>query len=202
VKIMETEGKDGFPKEVVELAYPSPKISDLVEFLADNPGPLVVAANSPRLIELAEKALNDHQITTTKIIGGMTDMEKHTANRWFQDGQVRVIFINSAGSESINLTAADTIFFLQPDPSFRSREQKIGRVDRMGQVSPVRTVVSVAPGTVEERLYRLGNEKEERAGQVTRDADLLRWMIQGDDHDSPVPGGAQLRLPAGHNQPE
>jgi SNF2 family DNA or RNA helicase len=184
IEMIDGEDAQGFTQQHVELALPSSKVSDLAEFLEDNPGPLVVAANSPRIVELAERKLAAMKITHCKIVGGMHDSDKYQAMRWFQDGQCRVIFITSAGSESITLTAADTIYFLQPDPVFISREQKIGRIDRIGQQSAVRVVYALSRGTVEPGLYKLGDEKESRANAVTMDADLLRWIVAGaEDHD-------------------
>jgi SNF2 family DNA or RNA helicase len=181
LEIYDGEDEAGFTKAGGKMVLPSNKVDDLLEFLEDNPGQLVVAANSPQLIELAERKLHTAKITTAKIIGGMSHEAQYQAQQFFQNGQVRVILINSAGSESIDLQAASTIYFLQPDPSYRSREQKIGRVDRYGQQLAVRHVYAISPGTVDERLYRLGDEKEERAAQLTRDPDLLRWMITGEE---------------------
>lgn len=189
LEITEGETRDGFAAQDVRLAMPSNKVSDLAEFLADNPGQLVVYANSPSLIELAERKLAELKISYCHITGGMTPEAMNQAEQWFQRGDVRVIFINEAGSESITLTAASTIFFMQPNPSFRGRDQAIGRVDRVSQVNPVRVVHSISPGTVDERMYALGCQKEERHQQVARDADLLRW-IMGEDEPA-----AQAALP-------
>jgi SNF2 family DNA or RNA helicase len=186
IELVDGEDRDGFTTQKVELTLPSSKVDDLMEFLSDNPGQLVVAASSPRLIELAERKLAAAKISHCKIVGGMSEGDKYQAARWFQDGQCRVIMITDAGGESITLTAADTIYFLQPEPSFLKRDQKISRVDRIGQPNAVRVVYSITPGTVEERLFQLGNDKEERAGSVTRDADLLKWIVTGDDHGDRV----------------
>jgi SNF2 family DNA or RNA helicase len=137
-------------------------------------------------------------------VGGMTPARQDAARDLFQSGEVRVIFITAAGAESITLHRADTIYFIQPDPSFRSREQKISRIDRIGQKNAVRVVYAITPGTVDERLYELGNEKEERAEQVTRDADLMAWILGKDQdhvksqapHQAPPPQ-EQLPYPAG-----
>lgn len=176
------EDRAGFTTQAIELVFPSNKVTDLTEFLDDNPGQLVVAANSPRLIALAEKRLGELKIPCTKIIGGVGDASKHERIRWFQEGQVRVIFLTSgAGGEGVTLTASDTLYFMQPNPSFLATDQMIGRVDRIGQHNPVRVVYSISKGTVDERLYKLGTDKAERAMQVTQDAGLLRWIIAGDE---------------------
>lgn len=186
VETRDGEDAQGFTRQLVDLALPSSKADDLLDYLSDNPGQLVVAANSPRLVELAEQKLASAKITHCKIIGEQNDIEKYRAQEWFQAGDCRVIFITKAGSESITLTAASAIFFLQPQPSYLAREQAIGRVDRIGQQFPVQVIHSITPGTVEKGLYLLGNAKEERAGSVTSDKDLLRWIAEGGEDREPA----------------
>ena len=185
IKLEDGEDPFGFTRQVVELESPSNKADDLLDFLGDNPGQLVVAANSPRLIKLCEEKIGAQKITSVKLVGGQSPAERHGYIEAFRDGKVRVCFLTAgAGGEGIDgLQVADTIFFAQPNPSLLQREQTIARLDRIGQASPVRVVYSITPGSVEEGLHELGNRKEERANAVTRDADLLRWILQfeGDD---------------------
>jgi SNF2 family DNA or RNA helicase len=185
LEVVEGEDADGFTTQNPRMVMPSSKVADLIDFLEDEEGQLVVAANSPQLVALAEKALAVKKITNCKVVGGMSSDAMDQSVDWFQRGACRVILITAAGAESITLTAAHTIFFMQPDPSWRSREQKIGRIDRIGQrghpQGGVRVVYSITPKTVEERLFALGEQKGERAAQVTQDAEMLRWMIGGGD---------------------
>jgi SNF2 family DNA or RNA helicase len=181
IKADEGEDPYGFTKQLITLASPSNKVTDIMEFLSDNPGPLVVAANSPQLIELAGTRMTAEKMPWSKVTGGMSDYDKDQAVQAFQAGHARVIFITKAGGEGITLTRASAIYFAQPDPSFLSREQKIGRVDRIGQLAPVQPVYAITPGTVEVRLYELGCEKAERSESVVRDPDLIKWILGGDD---------------------
>ena len=194
LEINEGEDAEGFTVLQPRMILPSSKVADLLDFLEDEQGQLVVAANSPQLVALAEKALSAKKITNCKIVGGMDADEMDQAVTWFQRGDCRVIFITAAGAESITLTAAHTIYFMQPDPSWRSRDQKICRIDRIGQQGHpqggVRIVYSITKDTVEERLFQLGEEKGERAAQVTQDPNLLRWLISGDEEKA-----QQLTIP-------
>ena len=177
----DTEDADGFTRPGVIPALPSNKADDLAEFVQDTDDQVVVALNSPHLAALCGRKLDAAKVTHTAITGAMTPQQRYDANRAFLDGQARVIFITAAGGESIDLQVSHTIVFLEPDPSYSSREQKIGRVDRWGQEHGVRVVNCLSPGSVDERLYQLGNEKEERAAQVTQDAELIRWLIGNED---------------------
>ena len=177
------EDSQGFTEDRYKLALPSNKVNDLLEFLDDTPGQVLVAAISPALIELAERKLHEHKITTARIVGGMSPEQQYQAQQWFVNGDVRVMFINVAGAESIDLQVADTIYFMEPDTSFLQREQKIGRIDRYGQTRAVRQVYALTPGTVDRHRYQLGCDKAERHDAVARDPDLLRWILSGETVD-------------------
>jgi SNF2 family DNA or RNA helicase len=181
LEVRDGEDSDGFTRQDVRMAMPSSKADDLLDFLDDNPGQLVVSVNSPQLLRLCAGKLDARKITSCSIQGGQSPVERDQAVQWFQSGDCRVILLSAGtGGEAITLTASDTLLFLQPNPSHQVTEQMIGRVDRIGQENPVRVVYSITPGTVEERLYQLSRDKHARAGQVTRDPDLLRWMVTGD----------------------
>lgn len=173
------EDEQGFTRPLYRLVLPCPKADDLLEFLSETDDQVVVAAISTELIALAERKLHDAGISFTHIIGGMSAEAQYEANMAFLGKQVRVIFISSAGAESIDLQSSATIYFLEPDTSFLAREQKIGRVDRYGQMFPVRQVYALSPGTVDLHRYKLGCEKAERHDSVARDPDLLRWILTG-----------------------
>lgn len=185
VEIIEGETTAGFTDELVKLCLPSNKADDLLDFLEDNEGQWIVTCFSPDLVELCARKLDTAKIAHTRIVGGMSMDQKDVAAQLFQSGpEVRVIFITAAGGESIDLQAARGIVFLQPDPSFIMREQKIGRADRRGQQWPCRTVYMISPGTADQRLYDLGCEKEERHVTVTRDAEMMRWVLGGGDFEA------------------
>ena len=177
VKVEEGETADGFTAQNVRLALPSSKVADLLDFLAGETGQWVVAVNSPMMLDLAAAKLKDAGITHTAIVGGMSYAAKDAAAQAFQNGEYRVIFVNSAGNEAIDLQAGEGVFWLQPNPSFTYREQMTGRVDRWGQRGEVRQVWCLSPGTVDIRLYELGLSKEEQHQQIVRDKDMLRWIM-------------------------
>jgi SNF2 family DNA or RNA helicase len=185
IETTDGEDADGFYRQNVKMTAPSNKVDDLVDFLDDNPGQLVVCMNSPQLLKLCESRLAAEKVTHCSIRADMPAVARDQSVQWFQSGECRVILMTGrTGGEAITLTASDTVLFLQPDPSFFVNEQVIGRVDRIGQENPVRLVYSIAPDTVESRLFFLSQDKTARADQVTRDADLLRWIITGDDEPS------------------
>jgi len=188
IETQDGEDADGFTTQLVKMTTPSSKVDDLIDYLGDNPGQLVVCMNSPQLLRLCESRLAAEKITHCSIKAEMGPAERDRNVQWFQGGECRVILMTGrTGGEAITLTASDSLLFLQPDPSFFINEQVIGRVDRIGQQYPVRVTYAITPGTVEDRLFQLSTEKTTRAEQVTRDPDLLRWVITGEETDQDAP---------------
>ena len=167
------------PNAVVDRVLPSHKISDLLEFLADEDprSQWIIGCNSPAMAALAEGKLADAKITFTHILGGMTYQAKDAAALMFNQGDARVIFVNQAGRESIDLPAAEGVFWLEPNPSYVHREQIEGRGDRFGRTTPMRRVYSLTPGSVEIRLHQMGDDKEGKHQRVVQDAATLRWAM-------------------------
>jgi hypothetical protein len=85
---------------------------------------------------------------------GWTKVPKATLVEALRSGRVAVVLATDAASEGLNLqTASHIINYDLPWNPMRV-EQRIGRIDRLGQLSPVVTVRNyVIPGTVEESVY-------------------------------------------------
>lgn len=165
----------------VDLVNPSCKVNDLVELLEEmGDEPLVVAAVSRKLIELAAAKLKDIGISYGLVTGAQSVADRAQAVNAFQDGKIRVILLTiGAGSEGITLTRANTLCFMQR--SFRplENEQTEGRVDRIGAEihDCIRIIEQITPGTVEERKRALLMGKEARIEEVVRDKDALRRLL-------------------------
>jgi len=178
VELADGEDKYGFTRQDVRLKLPSNKAEALVDFLGDQEGQWIVSCYAPDLMDLCARKLDEAKIVHTRIVGGMGPVRADEAAQLFQNSpEVRVIFVNSAGAESIDLYAACGVIFLQPYPSHIMTTQIIGRADRRGQTRLVRVVYMISPGTVDSRLFELSCEKDERHQSVTRDAEMMRWMI-------------------------
>jgi SNF2-related domain/Helicase conserved C-terminal domain len=177
VEISDGEDRAGFTEPVTHLRLPSSKADDVVQFLADNPGQWVIADFSTELLALAARKLDEANITWVGVTGGMSHEAKDGAAQQFQAGRARVCLISPAGREAIDLYAAEGIYFMRPPPSFVMREQMIGRVDRRGQTRRPRVIYAISDGTVDERLYELSEDKEERHNEITTNPELLRWVL-------------------------
>jgi SNF2 family DNA or RNA helicase len=103
--------------------------------------------------------------------------------RRFQEDAACPLFLVSlkAGGLGLNLTAADTVYLLDPwwNPAVES--QAIDRAHRIGQTKPVNAYRLVAKGTIEEKILALQERKKKLADAViSADASVLRSLTRED----------------------
>lgn len=165
----------------VTLAAPSSKVDDLIELLEEmGDKPLVVAAVSRQLIELAAERLAKEGISHGLITGAQTVAERTEAVDRFQSGKDRVILLTlGAGAEGLTLTKADTMLFMQRDWSAIKNAQAEDRIHRIGAEGheSITIIEQITPGTVEEHKLALLEQKQGRIQEVLRDADALRKLL-------------------------
>jgi superfamily II DNA or RNA helicase len=100
---------------------------------------------------LDELATAFGDLSVASIHGGMSARERHEAARVFTRGSVRVLLATDAASEGLNLQARCrlVVSFDLPWTPLRL-EQRVGRVDRIGQSRRVHAWQMVAGGTYED----------------------------------------------------
>lgn len=167
----------------VRLTLPSTKVDDMVDLLEEmGEAPLVVAAVSRQLIELAGRKLEQLKITHGYVTGAQTPAERRVAVDSFQAGRIRVILLTlGAGAEGITLTRADTMLFMQEDFSEVANRQAQDRVHRIGseQHAAIRIIKQITPNSVEERKLELLEGKRVRMEEILRDQDSIRYLLGG-----------------------
>lgn len=165
----------------VKLTAPSSKVDDLVDLLEEmGEAPLVVAAVSRQLIELAAERLDKENISYSLITGAQSTEERVSSVSRFQSGDVRVILLTlGAGATGITLTRADTMLFMQSSYSTIENQQAEDRIYRIGSEihQSVRIIEQVTPNTVEGRRLELLEAKGERIEEVIRDKEALRKLL-------------------------
>lgn len=170
------------PTAELHLSSPSGKVDDLVDFLEElgDDEPLVVAAVSRQLIELAAERLEKLKITYGLITGAQSQYERDQAVQRFQNGQIRVVMLTlGAGAEGITLTRSRTMLFMQESYSEVQNMQARDRVHRIGSErhDAIRIVVQITPGTIEERRQELLATKQMRMEEVVRDQETLAKLL-------------------------
>jgi SNF2 family DNA or RNA helicase len=165
----------------LRLSVPSPKVDDMVELLEEmGSEPLVVAAVSRQLIDIAAERLTKLKIPHGLITGAQGSALRAQAVDEFQAGKTRVMLMTiGAGAEGITLTRADTMLFMQRDFSEIKNAQAEDRVYRIGSErhACIRIIDQITPGTVEERKIKLLEVKQGRMEELVRDKDAMLKLL-------------------------
>lgn len=121
-------------------------------------------------LDLIQIALDNARITYTRLDGKMTRNARNAAMAAFRDDpSVQVILVSiMAGGLGLNLTAANSVFVMEPQFNPAAEAQAIDRVHRLGQTRPVRTVRYVMQDSFEERMVQL-QEKKKRLANLSMD---------------------------------
>ncbi len=165
----------------VRLSAPSSKVDDLIDLLEETGDePLVVAAVSRQLIELAAEKLTKLKITHGLVTGAQSVFERQEAVQRFQAGHLRVILLTlGAGAEGITLTRASRMLFMQESYSEIQNAQARDRIYRIGSErhASVQIIVQVTPGSIEENRRELLATKQMRMEEVVRDRETLLKLL-------------------------
>lgn len=170
-----------YPDFDVTLTAPSPKVDDLVDLLEElGDEPLVVAAVSRQLIEIAAERLERLNIPHGLVTGAQSGYERGQAVERFQDGRDRVILLTlGAGAEGLTLTRASRMLFMQDSYSSIQNQQAEDRIYRIGSErhDSIQIIKQLTPGTVEEIKQDILASKALRMEEVVRDRSTLLRLL-------------------------
>ena len=121
---------------------------------------LLIARSGP-VVEALENALRIHAgIRTAMFHEGMSLLERDQAAAYFAEDSygAQILLCSEIGSEGRNFQfASDLVLFdLPANPDVL--EQRIGRLDRIGQENRIQIHVPYLEGTAQERMFRWYNE--------------------------------------------
>lgn len=169
----------------VLLADPSNKCDALEELVEDLEGEsIVVFAMSKKLIMLAHGRLVEKGYKCGLITGGQTPADREQAIQDFQAGKTQIMLATvAAGGVGVTLTKSKYAVFMQRSWSMVDNTQAEARVHRIGsEIHDSVTIIDlVAPGTIEERMQEVLEEKKERLEEIVKDKEALMKFLRGKD---------------------
>lgn len=156
------------------------KLAALVKFLRRVPEPAVVFTEYRDTLAALEGAVNAFRRTTV-LHGGLNPSERRAAVDAFTSGAADLLLATDAGSEGLNLqTGCRIVINLELPWNPIRLEQRIGRVDRIGQSRTVHAINLFAEETAEStvlaglvrRLHRIRSSEVEIASCVINRTEL------------------------------
>jgi len=115
------------------------------------------------LLDRVELVLRDAELPFVRLDGSTRDRASVVAQFQSESGPPVMIVSLRAGGTGLNLTAADSVFILDPWWNPAVEEQAADRAHRIGQTRPVMIYRLVARDTVEERVLALQAAKRSLA---------------------------------------
>ena len=108
--------------------------------------------------EMLSEFLTDRGFTVTLLNGSMSFDERERAQGAFA-GNARIMVSTDAGGEGLNLQFCHVVVNYDMPWNPMRLEQRIGRVDRIGQTRTVRAINVISDGTVEHRVREVLEDK-------------------------------------------
>ncbi len=176
------------------------KIEALVELLEtiidgltqDNEGHLqggvLVFSQFTSYLALIQEALKKSKIPYLYIDGTVDIKQRARLVKEFQDGACPVFLISlKAGGLGLNLTRANYVIHMDPWWNPAIEAQATDRAHRIGQQQAVTVYHLIAEGTIEEKIQRLHEQKQE----------LVRGVLEGADQSHKLTGEQLLQMVKG-----
>jgi hypothetical protein len=172
------------------------KIGALARFLRRSNEPAIVFTEYRDTLASLDRALA--RFGTCQLHGGLSGAERAETIRAFTTGHHRVLLATDAASEGLNLhQRCRLVVHLEVPWSPARIEQRVGRVDRIGQSRRVHQIHLVAAGTVEEsRVARVVHRGTRVASELAalaappvddrRAADYIIGNTRLPAHDNPL----------------
>lgn len=168
----------------VTLREPSSKLDAMEDILLErgmtslgyDGAPVIVAAESKQLINLAAKRLDNLGIRHALITGDVSPHDRQRALEKLSRREISVLlFTNKAGGVGLNMSESDTLINLQRSWSMIDEVQKESRNHRIGsdKYDSVTIIDIVAVDTVEERQIQVLSRKMDTLEQINRDKAAL-----------------------------
>jgi len=137
----------------------SPKLEEFAELIQElgeeGAHKAVVFSQWEMMLEKASERLRQLKIDHAFLSGRIPGKDrKAILHRFQEDPACKVLLSTDAGGTGLNLQTADTVINLEIPWNPAVLEQRIGRVHRMGQSKPVRVILLVTRGSIEERVLR------------------------------------------------
>lgn len=139
-------------------------ISNLLD---SNEGKVVIFSQWERMLRILAEELSREDIDFCFLYGGLPSVKrKDLIDRFRDDKNCRIFLSTDAGATGLNLQSASLLINLDLPWNPAVLEQRIARIYRLGQESPVQIINMVARNTIEERMLSTLRFKSDLAAGI------------------------------------
>lgn len=137
---------------------------ELVQQGADNGHKILIFSQFTSLLDQLQKRLVKAHVPFYRLDGATPKEQRLARIEAFNRDDTPVFLISlKAGGTGLNLTSADMVIHFDPWWNLAVQEQATDRAHRIGQTRPVQIIKLIAKDTVEERILRMQQQKQDLA---------------------------------------
>ncbi|MCH5272116.1 MAG: SNF2 helicase associated domain-containing protein [Lachnospiraceae bacterium] len=123
---------------------------------------ILVFSQFTSMLEILKDALTEAEFSCFYLNGATKSAERQEYVKRFNAGEGDLFLISlKAGGTGLNLTGADTVIHFDPWWNPAVEEQASDRAHRIGQEKTVHIIRLLTKGTIEEKIFRLQQKKQE-----------------------------------------
>jgi hypothetical protein len=153
---------------------------ELLDPLISEGQKVLVFSQFVQMLHLLEKECRDRQINT-HVLTGQTKDRQQVVNAFQNDGNPGVFLLSlRAAGTGLNLTNASYVVLYDPWWNPAVEAQAIDRSHRIGQTHTVNAYRLIAPGTVEEKIWELQQNKAQTIADVLGEEGFARSLTAND----------------------
>ncbi len=134
----------------------------IMDELRENGHRILVFSQFTSMLEILKDALTEAEIPYFYLCGSTKPAERQEYVKRFNAGEGDLFLISlKAGGTGLNLTGADTVIHFDPWWNPAVEDQASDRAHRIGQEKNVHVIKLLTKGTIEEKIFRLQQKKQD-----------------------------------------
>ncbi|XP_059506199.1 chromodomain-helicase-DNA-binding protein 1-like isoform X5 [Stegostoma tigrinum] len=135
-------------------------LDKLLAFLQPRGHRVLLFSQMARMLDILQDYMEYKGYSYERLDGSVRGEERYLAIKNFNQQDIFVFLLSTrAGGVGMNLTAADTVIFVDSDFNPQNDLQAAARAHRIGQKKPVKIIRLIGRDTVEELIYRRAMSK-------------------------------------------
>lgn len=164
--------------------FPSAKMELLHELLhehIDSGHKVLLFSQFTSILAVIEKYLKEQNITY-EYLDGTTRNRQQRVDNFNNDASIKVFLLSlKAGGTGLNLTSADTVIIYDPWWNPAVELQAADRTHRIGQTRPVNSMKLLVRDSIEEKILRLQEKKQDIFDNVIDNPNISSEKISVED---------------------
>nr|XP_036877332.1 chromodomain-helicase-DNA-binding protein 1-like isoform X2 [Manis javanica] len=143
-------------------------LDKLLAFLYSRGHRVLLFSQMTQMLDILQDYMDYRGYSYERVDGSVRGEERHLAIKHFGQQPIFIFLLSTrAGGVGMNLTAADTVIFVDSDFNPQNDLQAAARAHRIGQNKSVKVIRLIGRDTVEEIVYRKAASKLQLTSRIT-----------------------------------